>query len=90
MPYDFGPFGSAGQSSHYEPDNDAPHKNSIFSLIVMIVVVAVVAAIVLGLAFMALGVLFHLAGWILKVAILAAVAALVWRRITRRRSHDQV
>ncbi len=90
MPYDFGPFGSAGQSSHYEGDNDAPHKNSIFSLVVMIVVVAVIGAVVLGLAFMALGLLFHLAGWILKVAILAAVAALVWRRINRRRSHDQV
>jgi biotin transporter BioY len=89
MPYDFGPFGSAGHSSHYEPD-DAPRKNSIFSLIVMIVVVAIIGAVVLGLAFMALGVLFHLAGWILKVAILAAVAALIWRRINRRRSHDQV
>ena len=39
---------------------------------------------------LALGLLFHLAGWILKVAMLAAVAALVWRRINRRRSHDQV
>jgi biotin transporter BioY len=90
MPYDFGPFGSAGHSSHYETEGDGRHQNSIFSLVVMIVVVAVIGAIVLGLAFMALGVLFHLAGWILKVAILAAVAALVWRRITRRRAHDEV
>jgi hypothetical protein len=90
--YDFGHSGgfTAG-SSHHSSDNDGPRQNSIFSLIVMIVVIAIIAAVLLGVAFMVLGFLFHIAGWILKIAILAAVAAFVWRRITRRRcSHDQV
>ncbi len=89
MPYDFGPFGSTGQSSHHEPD-EAPRKNSIFSLIVMIVVVAVLGAIALSVVFWAMGFLFHLAGWILRIAVLAAVAAFVWRKINRRWSHDHL
>jgi biotin transporter BioY len=88
MPYDFGSLG--GHSSHHDPENDAPRQNSIFSLIVMIVVIAILGAFALGVVFWAMGFLFHLAGWILKIAILAAVAALVWRRITRRRSPDHV
>jgi putative flippase GtrA len=56
----------------------------------MIAVVAVVAIVGLGIAFWLLGFLFHLAGWILRVAVLAAVAALVWRRITRHRSSERV
>lgn len=91
MPYDFGPIGgSSAQSSHHQPDNDDRHKNSIFSLIVMIVVVAVVGAVALSVMFWAMGFLFHMAGWILRIAILAAVAAFVWRRINRRWSHDHL
>jgi hypothetical protein len=91
MSYDFGPIGgSAAHSSRHEPENDGPHRNSIFSLIVMIVVVAVLGAVALSVMFWALGIVFHLAGWILRIAILAAVAAFVWRKINRRWSHDHL
>jgi hypothetical protein len=91
MPYDFGPLGgAAGHSSHDEPDSGGRHQNSIFSLIVMIVVIAVLGAIALGIVFWAMGFLFHMAGWILRIAILAAVAAFVWRKINRRWSHDRM
>jgi hypothetical protein len=79
--YDFGPFG--------EPEG-GPRRHSIFSLVAWIVVLAVAAAIVLTIAFWALGIVVGLAGWILKVAILAAVAAFVWRRVNRRWNHDRV
>jgi hypothetical protein len=88
--YDSGPFGSAAQHGAYgEPENDGRQKHSMFSLIVMIVVIAVIAAVALSVTFWALGFLFHLAGWILKIAVLAAVAAFVWRRINRRWSRDR-
>ena len=54
----------------------------------MIVVVAILGAVALSVVFWALGFLFHLAGWILKIAVLAAVAAFVWRKVSRRSSHD--
>ena len=77
-------FGSGSYGSTGDPDG---HRGrSIFSLIVMIAVVAVGAVLVLGTAFWVLGLVFHMVGWILKVALLAAVAALVWRSITRGRS----
>jgi hypothetical protein len=88
--YEFGSWGASRPGPYGEPEGDAPQKHSTFSLIVMIAVVAVVAIVGLGVAFWALGFLFHLAGWILRVAVLAAVAALVWRRITRHRSSDRV
>lgn len=85
--YDVGP----GQYSGYgEPDHDVPRKHSTFSLIVMIVVVAALGIAALSVAFWALGFLFSLAGLILKVAILAAVAAFVWRRCNRRWSRNRV
>jgi hypothetical protein len=78
-------FGSGSSNPSGEPDE---HRGrSFFSLIVMIAVVAVGAVLVLGTAFWVLGLLFHMAGWILRVALLAAVAAFVWKRITRGRSH---
>jgi hypothetical protein len=87
--YEFGSWGASRQGPG-EPESDGPHKHSTFSLIVMIAVVAVVAIVGLGVAFWLLGFLFHLAGWILKVAILAAVAAFIWRRITRHRSSERI
>ena len=78
------------QSSHHEPEDDTRHQNSIFSLIVMIVVVAIIGAVALSVTFWALGFLFHLAGWILRIAVLAAVAAFVWRKVNRRWSQDHV
>lgn len=84
-------YGSSGSTSHYsgygESDGDRPHR-SLLSLVVTIVVVAVAAAVGLGVAFWALGFLFSLLGWILRVAILAAVAAFVWHRVGRRWSRN--
>jgi hypothetical protein len=88
--YQFGSGGASRPGPYGEPEGDAPRQHSIFSLIVMIAVVAVLAIVGLGVAFWLLGFLFHLAGWILRVAVLAAVAALVWRKITRHRSADRV
>ena len=89
--YDFGPIGgSSAQSPYNPPENSAPHKNSTFSLIVMIVVVAVIGVFALSVAFWVMGLLFHLAGWILRIAVLAAVAAFVWHRVSRRWSHDHL
>jgi hypothetical protein len=89
--YDFGGFGSSSSEHTYGgPEQGRPHKQSVFSLVVMIAIVVVVAVLALALGFWLLGLVFHLAGLIIKVAIVAAVAALIWRRISRRRSHDQV
>jgi hypothetical protein len=86
--YDFGSSGGTHEGP-YGGSGDAP-KRSMFSLIVMIVVVAVLAIGALGIAFWAVGFLFHIAGWILRVAVLAAVAAFVWRWVNRRWSRDRV
>ena len=87
--YDSDTYG-AQQSTHVKPEYGGAPKHSVFSLVVMIGAVAVAGAIALTIAFFLLGFVFHLVGFILKVAILAAVAALVWRRITRHRSHDRI
>jgi hypothetical protein len=89
--YDAGPLGDPAHHTGYgEPEPNRPRKPSIFSLIVMIVAVAAIAAVGLTITFWALGFMFHLAGWILRVAVLAAVAAYVWRRVNRRWSHDRL
>jgi putative flippase GtrA len=79
--YEFGSWGASRPGPYGEPEGDAPQKHSTL---------AVVAIVGLGVAFWALGFLFHLAGWILRVAVLAAVAAFVWRRVTRHRSPDRI
>jgi hypothetical protein len=88
--YDFGSSGASHRGPYGEPEGETGRKQSLFSLIVMIVVVAVLAVVGLGVVFWALGFLFHLAGWILRIAVLAAVAAFVWRRINRRRAPDRL
>jgi hypothetical protein len=88
--YEAGPLGDPAQHSGYgDPEPPRRPQHSTFSLIAMIVVIAVAATVGLTVAFWALGFLFHLAGWILRVAVLAAVAAYVWRRVNRRWSHDR-
>jgi hypothetical protein len=79
-------FGSSGSGAG--DDYDRPHRYSTLSLVLLIVGVAIAAAVGLGIIFWALGFLFHLLGWVLKIAILAAVAAFVWRRITCRRTRS--
>ena len=82
--------GSTHQTPYGGPERHTSEKHSVFSLIVMVVVIAVIAAVGLSITFWALGFLFHLLGWILKVAVLAAVAAVVWRWVSRRCNQDRV
>jgi hypothetical protein len=55
--------------------------------VLTIVVIAVAASVGLGVAFWAVGLVFHLFGWILRIALLAGVAAFVWRWVNRHTSH---
>jgi len=82
--YDFpsDPVSSAGHSPG--PGYDE-HRHSTLSLILLIAAVAVIGIIAIGFTFWALGFLFHVFGLVLKIAILAGVAALVWRRVARGR-----
>jgi putative flippase GtrA len=77
--YQFGSGSRAGDNP------DGPHHYSTLSLVLLIVGLAIAAAVGLGIVFWVLGFLFHLVGWIVKIAILAAVAAFIWRRIAGRR-----
>ena len=87
--YDSDSYG-AQQSTQGGPEDGGTHGHSVFSLVLIIAVVAVVGAVALTIAFLLLGFLFHVVGFILKVAIVAAVVALVWRRVTRHRSPDRI
>jgi hypothetical protein len=87
--YDSGALGSTHQAPYGGPEKDSPEKHSMLSLIAMVVVIAVTAVIGLTITFWALHFLFDLAGWILRVAVLAAVAAFVWSRVNRRLSRDR-
>jgi putative flippase GtrA len=80
--FQFGPSSSTGSAAG--PSQQEPRRHSVLSLILLIAAVAVVTTVGLGFAFWALGFLFHMLGWILRVAILTAVVAFVWKRVTRR------
>ncbi len=84
--YEFGPIGGSGSAGSPKDPGDKPGGNSALSLILLIAVVVVVAVVGLGLAFWVLGTLFHFAGFIVRIALVTAVVALVWRRIAGRRS----
>jgi hypothetical protein len=45
---------------------------------------ALVVFLAFGTAMWALGLVFHLLGLLLRIALITAVVALVWRRVTRR------
>lgn len=82
--YDFG--SSTGEGPRGYAGEPGDHRGrSILSLIVWIAAIAVVASLGLGLAVWAFGFLFSLVGWILRVAVIAGIAALVWRRVVRGR-----
>ena len=89
--YEFGSTGTSGGPGGGDPyryggPGDRPGRG-LLGTALMVVVIAVGAVLVLGTAFWAIGLVFHLLGWIVRVALLAAVAALVWRRVTRGRGH---
>ena len=88
--YETGPYGTGPTFRVFGSDEEEPKRHSMFSLIALIAVIAVAAVLAIGLVFLILGTLFSLAGAILKVAILVGIAALVWRRVARRRHSHQI
>lgn len=80
--FDSGPLGA--QFHEVTGGGDDPGRHSVFSLVALIAVVAVLAVLALGLVFLVLGFIASLAGTILKIVILAAVAAFIWKRVMRR------
>lgn len=87
--YDYSSMGGAGNPSAYSGFGDVsrpPHR-SPFALACTIAFVAVAAVVGLGVLFWALGFVFAMLGWILRIAILAAVGAFVWHRLSRRWSN---
>jgi hypothetical protein len=82
--YETGPHGSGPYRVFGRDEEEEPRRHSVFSLVALIAVVAVVGALALALVFLIIGTLFSLAGFILKVAIIVAISAFIWRRICRR------
>ena len=80
--YEFGSTSSPRLGPH--PDGDG-HR-SAFSLVLLIVSGVVAASLGLALVFWVLGLFFSVAALLLRVALVVAVAAFVWRRVTRGRS----
>jgi hypothetical protein len=74
----------------YEPNRTPGISGGTVKLVLSIVVVALAALLVLGAGFWLLGIVFGMLGWIVRIALLAAVAAFVWRLVTRRRARSVV
>lgn len=56
--------------------------------VLMWAAVAVVAMLALGAAAAVFGIAFHLIGLLIRIALVTAVVAFVWRRITRRHQRN--
>lgn len=87
--YESGPYGT-GPYRVFGSEEEEPRRHSVFSLVALIAVVAIVGALALALVLLILGTLFSLAGFILKVALIVAVSAFIWRRIMRRKHSHYV
>jgi hypothetical protein len=83
--FEFGPSSGGGQFESQGP-GESPQNHSVLSLVILVCLVAVAAVVGLGLAFWALGFVFHVAGWLLRIALFTAVIAFVWRRVVHGRS----
>ena len=59
-------------------------RPSLLRMVLIGVAVAFAASFVFGTLFWVLGLAFHLFGLLLRVALVTAVAAWVWRRVTSR------
>jgi hypothetical protein len=66
------------------------HPRSPFGFILTIAAVCVVAIVGLSIFFWVIGLVASIFGWILRVAVLAAVAAFVWHYVSRRLSRTRV
>lgn len=81
--YDSATMGGAGRGSFAGEEGRPGREHSVASLVAMVAVLAIGAGIALAVGFWLLGALIGLAGLALKVAVLTAVAALVWRKVSR-------
>lgn len=66
------------------------HGRGIVRTVLMWTAIVVIAMLAFGAVTWVFGLVFSLAAFILKVALVTAVVAFVWRRVTRRnhRSYD--
>jgi hypothetical protein len=82
---DHGLFGGPPPNSPGGAGPGYPERHSVLSWVLLVAALAVGAVVVVGLALWALGLVFSVAGVLVRVALVVAVAALVWRRVTRGR-----
>lgn len=61
-----------------------PYRPSLFRMVVAAVLIGVVASVLFGSALWAIGVVFHIVGVVVRLAILAALGTFIWRRVTHR------
>ena len=80
--YNF-PYEAAGNAG-YRGSGHHPRRHGLARMVLTAVAVGIVASLLLGPAFWALGVAFHLVSALVRLALLGAVALFVWHRIRRR------
>ncbi len=70
------------------PPGPAPqtgrHGPGLMRMIVAALLIAMVASLVFGPALWAVGFVFHLVGFVVRLAILAAIGRFIWRRVVHR------
>jgi hypothetical protein len=59
-------------------------KHSLLSLVVVIACSIVAFSLAIGVLFWTVGVMFHMLGWLIRLALIVGVAAFVWRLVVGR------
>lgn len=59
-----------------------PYRPSLFRMVVAAVLIGVVASVLFGSALWAIGVVFHIVGLAIRLALLVALGTFIWRRVT--------
>lgn len=63
------------------PPEAGPRRPSLLRMVVAAVLIGVVASLIFGSAVSAVGFVFHLIGFVIRLAVLAAIAGFIWRRV---------
>lgn len=71
----------------YGPGPARGRGHGIVRTVLLWTAIAVAAMLAFGTITWAFGLLFHLAALLLRIALVTAVVAFVWRRVTRRHGH---